>query len=365
MKKGLLFTLYNNFNYGNKLQNYATFKVFLKYNIELISLKNIRHLNYRRNFVYSLIKTILSKIKYFLIYLKRGGLKYYKKINIIKKFDKQYLIRTKNYFSYLEIKKYLDYDYYVVGSDQVWNPHMELSDLSLFKYFNSNMKIALSASIAVDSIPENNKQYFSNELKKFKAISVREERGKEIVEELTGRKDIEVLVDPTMLLTAEEWDKVSKRPRMLKSNKYILTYFLGALSDERKKIINKVAKENNCDVINLLDKNDPFFECGPSEFLFLEKNAFLICTDSFHSSVFAILYNTPFLVYDREDNNVSMNSRIDTLLSKFKLEERKYKGKITKNDLKCNYIEAFKILEQERKKAFEFLEKALDIKDSD
>lgn len=248
----------------------------------------------------------------------------------------------------------------------MWNPNFGL--VGNFKYLDfviNKTKIAFAASFGVENVPNETHAEYTKGLKKLNYISVREERGKEIVEELTGRKDVEVLVDPTMLLTAEEWDKVSKRPRMLKSNKYILTYFLGALSDERKKIINKVAKENNCDVINLLDKNNPFFECGPSEFLFLEKNAFLICTDSFHSSVFAILYNTPFLVYDREDNNVSMNSRIDTLLSKFKLEERKYKGKITKNDLKCNYIEAFKILEQERKKAFEFLEKALDIKDSD
>ena len=169
-----------------------------------------------------------------------------------------------------------------------------------------------------------------------------------------------------MLLTAEEWDKVSKKPKMLKTDKYILNYFLGDLSDERRKEIDRVAKENNCEVINILDKNSPFYECGPSEFLYLEKNAFLICTDSFHSCVFAILYNTPFLVFDREQKNlVSMNSRLDTLLSKFKLENRRCNGKITKKDLICDYKETHKILEKERIKADKFLRKALDIKDSD
>ena len=94
--------------------------------------------------------------------------------------------------------------------------------------------------------------------------------------------------------------------------------------------------------------------------MYLEKNAFLICTDSFHSCIFAILFNTPFLVFDREDNNVSMNSRIETLLNKFKLDDRKFTGKITYQNLKKDYIEAYKILEIEKKKSYEFLKNAFE-----
>ncbi len=356
MKKIGIVTICDFNNYGNRLQNYAMYYSLCKLNTNVKTIYNL-HKNYEKSYIRK-VKSFLKKISFF---KRHNRYKNFLKFNRYIDFDKK-----RNPSTGILKRKEEKFDYFVAGSDQIWNPTIgRMSDTELLKNVDSAKRISYAASFGISKLPNEYLGKAKNELKKFKAISVREERGKEIVEELTGRKDIEVLVDPTMLLTAEEWDKVSKRPRMLKSNKYILTYFLGALSDERKKIINKVAKENNCDVINLLDKNDPFFECGPSEFLFLEKNAFLICTDSFHSSVFAILYNTPFLVYDREDNNVSMNSRIDTLLSKFKLEERKYKGKITKNDLKCNYIEAFKILEQERKKAFEFLEKALDIKDSD
>ena len=169
-----------------------------------------------------------------------------------------------------------------------------------------------------------------------------------------------------MLLSAAEWNKIAKKPKQIdktKSKKYILNYFLGELSDKRRKQIEQIAKENNCFIINILDKNSPCYTSGPSEFLWLEKNAFLVCTDSFHSSVFAILFNTPFIVFNREEKNVdNMNSRIDTLLSKFKLEDRRYNGKkITKENLKHNYTEAYKILEKERKKSEEFLKKALDI----
>ena len=104
-----------------------------------------------------------------------------------------------------------------------------------------------------------------------------------------------------MLLSADDWDKVVKKPEQLKTNKYILNYFLGNLSETRKKEIERIAKDNGCEIINILDKDGEFYQTGPSEFLYLEKNASLICTDSFHSCVFAILYNRPFVVFDRED----------------------------------------------------------------
>ena len=165
-----------------------------------------------------------------------------------------------------------------------------------------------------------------------------------------------------MLLVDKEWDKVSKKPDMLKQGKYILNYFLGDLSEFRKNEIERIAKENNCEIINILDKNSSFYECGPSEFLWLEKNAFLICTDSFHSSVFALLYDRPFIIFDREQSGIeNMNSRLDTLVNKFNLKNRKFKDKITEENLNHDYTEAYKILEKERKKAEDFLKKALGI----
>ena len=139
---------------------------------------------------------------------------------------------------------------------------------------------------------------------------------------------------------------------------HILNYFLGEISKDRKKEIEKIATENNCDVINILDTNSPFYNCGPGEFLYLEKNAFLVCTDSFHSSVFSIIYDTPFVVFERQDKFDSMNSRIDTLLSKFKY--RKFNGNISNDLLKCDYSEAKEILEREKEKSREYLCKALD-----
>ena len=259
------------------------------------------------------------------------------------------------------------FDFFIVGSDQVWNPNFgRLRDVDLLKFARNEQKIAFSASFGVSSLNNSNENKIKRSISTFKAVSVREDEGKRIIEKLTKRTDVEVLVDPTMLLTAEKWDKVSKKPNNLKYKKYILNYFLGELSEQRKNEINKIAKENNCDIINILDNTDPMYESGPSEFLWLEKNAFLICTDSFHSSVFAILYNRPFVVFNREDKEQKMNSRIDTLISKFKLKNREYNGKnITKDNLNHDYTEAYRILEEERKKSDKFLRKALEIKESE
>lgn len=350
-----LITIVDNNNYGNRLQNYAI-QNFLSSRLEISTDTMLNETFSNSKFLY-LIRN-LKNINF-------GGT--YSNVKLRKlNFEK---FNSNLNFSFSRInpfRKLHGYEFAMCGSDQVWNPYLgRLRDVDLLCFVKPYKKIAFSASFGVNDIPDKMKKKVGKSLKKFKAISVREEAGKKIVEELTGRTDVEVLIDPTMLLTADEWDKVSKKPTMLKNDKYILNYFLGNLSDERRNEINRVAKENNCEVINILDKESPFYECGPSEFLYLEKNAFLICTDSFHSSVFGILYNTPFLVFEREDNNASMNSRLDTLLSKFKLEDRRYKGKITKKDLKCDYKEAYNILDKERIKSMNFLKKALDIKGSD
>ncbi len=348
MKVGIV-TIVDNNNYGNRLQNYAVQEFARKNSLEIETIKNYPFLNNRKNL--SNIKVLKEILRYIKSNLKRlERLKYFKRFN-------KNIIFSKKKFIVTDVNWNKRYEIFIAGSDQVWNPKFNrLSDFDLLQFAEPEQKIAFSASFGINELPEEYKENTKKALSTFRAIAVREDRGKEIVEELTGRKDIEVLVDPTMLLKEEEWDKVSKRPKQLKTDKYILNYFLGELSEKRRKEIERIAKENNCEIINILDKNSPFYKTGPSEFLYLEKNAFLICTDSFHSSVFAILYDRPFVVFDREDSKVKMNSRIDTLLKKFKLENRWYKNQITEEQLKVDYKETYKILEEERDKAKKFIE---------
>lgn len=352
MKKIAILTINDDTNYGNRLQNYAVEKTLQKLNFSVETInnqKNIVGINIKKKKIKNVIKRLIN-------------LKRFRRYNAFVKFNKN-IKYSKVYIDSNHIPKDLKekYDYFVTGSDQVWNPNFgRLSDIDLLNFADNNQKISFSASFGISSIPESFKSKVEKNLETFKAISVREEAGKEIIEELTGRKDIEVLIDPTMMLDTKEWDRVAKKPKMLKCEKYILNYFLGNLSETRKKEIEKFAKENNCEIINLLDRNSPFYETGPSEFLYLEKNAFLICTDSFHSCVFAILYNKPFVIFDREDKEEKMNSRIDTLLTKFNILGRRFNGNLTKQILKYDYIDAYKILGEERKKTERFLNNALN-----
>ena len=354
MKKIAIFTLTNENNFGNRLQNYAVQEILKKNNIKVETVSNQLNI-YGRNYIIKKIKDIIKKFLFFVP-------KYVRTNNFIK-FNKKYVKFSKYHIDKNHIPKELShkYDYYITGSDQVWNPNFSgRSDIDFLTFVPKEKRNAFSASFGISEIPEEHKERYKKNLSQMNLISVRENRAKEIIEELTGRTDVEVLLDPTMLLIPEEWDKVSKKPKKLKTNKYILNYYLGELTEDRKKIITDIAKKNNCKIINLMDKSEPLYVSGPSEFLYLVKNAFLVCTDSFHGAVFSIIYNTPFVIFERKDSNVKMNSRLDTLLSKFNLEYRKFNGNIEKEVFDCNYQKIDNILTEERKKSQEFIKKVLE-----
>lgn len=351
MKKVGIISLYGNYNYGNKLQNYALLK-FVENNFNEVSVFTIYN-NYNLK--------IKDKFKRFL-----------KKILRTKGYIRER--KFKNFNNYLNLKNYKNvqykdyFDFIIVGSDQVWNYSFNdfNSEIMFAKKFNNCIKLSYSASIGLSKISTEKEKIFIDGLKKFNKISVREDSANSELKRIIKRNDIVTLIDPTMLLTTQEWDDIIVKPKMLNDEKYILLYFLGNLSKDKMDEIKKVAEEKKYKIIDLFNKEDLFYTCGPREFLYLEKHASLICTDSFHSSVFAILYNKPFIIFDRDDNMKNMSSRLDTLLSKFKIENRKYNGKkITKENLEHDYSEAYKILENERKKSYDFLSDALSIKDSD
>ena len=274
MKKIGIVTLNGYRNYGNRLQNYALYTYLNKRNLKVY---NIWKYDFKESIV-SHIKMLIPTKKYLR----------FRKFYIFNKF-----INTKYIFDYKKIKN--AFDFFVVGSDQVWNPDFAGDDEFFLNFADDSKKISYAASVGTETIPKDVEDKYICGWKKFKMISVREDAAKRLIHSNTGRNDIFVNIDPTLLLDIYDWNKVLKKPKTKIPNKYILCYFLGDISEKRKEIINCAAKKYGCDVIYLLDRTSKFYNTGPSEFLYLEKNAFLICTDSFHSSVFAILYKlSPF-----------------------------------------------------------------------
>ena len=256
------------------------------------------------------------------------------------------------------------YDYFVTGSDQVWNPYFADLEKLFLKFAPRAKRIAYAASISCPEIPSKDLQGFIDGINGMKAISVREQAGAELIEQLTGRK-VEVVADPTMLVAAEKWREIARKPSWLKGDEEILTtYFLGKRPDE---VINRLAMERGLKVVNILDEHVfEHYAVAPEEWLWLIDNARLMYTDSFHGTVFSILFRRPFVVTERigEGCMNKMTSRIDTLLGKFALEGRrgtKENGYMISNPMAIQYGDVEAVLAAERQKAEAYLCRALEL----
>lgn len=355
-------TLDGYFNYGNILQKFAlhhTLKKFADF-VEVLW-------NDETNFLPEdgekpSIQCVLRKERqnYWQLYLLREAVRQSK----FRDFERLHL-RTRFDLPYIEDLAD-DYDFFVVGSDQVWNPHFKKSRIFL-PFLPHEKKIAYSASIGAPEIPADKKELFKRGISDFEKISVREESAVKLINDLTGQTPI-VVLDPVMLLTKDEWLAVAQKPLWLKEKYrrgYILTYYLRKLPPPEVKTL---AAKLNMPVINLIDMlNYDHFTVGPAEFVWLFANASLIFTNSFHGVAFSVLFNRPFLnrEVDNDKGGVSMASRMTSLLKLFGLENRRTSGKkiFTADEaLTVDFTRRDEVLPVERDKAFNFLSEALNTK---
>ena len=368
MKVGI-FTINGIPNFGNRLQNYAMQKVLKDLGFEsetIINKTNVPRCTKTTKELFfegslndklRLIKTKLSVEKNRELNEKRAERFALFAEKYIKEMDTSIeLGKVPNDF-------HKRCDYFIAGSDQVWNPHIPaVSEISFLTFAPVEKRITYAPSFGVSKIPEEYKNDYKKWLGEIEDISVREDDGAKIVEELTGKKAI-VHVDPTMLLTKNEWLDISKVAEEKPSKKYILTYFLGDIASNVKKKMKEIEKKYNLEVINLASEKDKnYYLTDPSEFIDYINNAEVFITDSFHGCVFSVLLETPFIVCDRQGQDQKMNSRIDTLLETFKLQSRRFVNVTDETLFLTDYKEANKVLEVEREKSKAYLKKILKIK---
>ena len=367
LKVGII-TLNGYFNYGNRLQNYALQKflkninaniypetvLYEKFNLKLEE-KLTRYVNIR-NYILNKngFREFINSGKYKLDIIREYN---------FKRFNDKYINSCFDY----KIKDDLNdrYDYFIAGSDQIWNPYYVNLKNEFLQFADRNKRIAYAASFGVSQIKPDKINEVKKGLEGIDFISVREQAGAKIVKELTG-KEVPVFVDPTLLLTAEEWENVMERPTWHRDKKYILTYFL---SDIPVKVQNDIIKLSDLYKLKVIDlannENIDYFCSPPSEFLYLIKKCSLMYTDSFHGTVFSIINKRPFVISSRQ-SRVNMDSRIDTLLSMFHLENRKVSEENNyeiANPMEIEYPDVEAILNRERQRSKEFLCKALNIKE--
>ena len=360
MKVGIITINDTNPNYGNRLQNYAVHRIMLKQGVEPTTLyvEDELPISLKQNIKYMIHKTTKFTRCKNAVYWKN----IYPKLIKFKKFNSKY-IPTRRINTLDEISD--QYEYFAIGSDQVWNPtwykHCLIKkDAYLLTFANQDQKICMSPSFGISELPKEWEDHFRKSLKLFDNISVREEAGAEIVKNLTG-KEAEVLIDPTLMLDKNEWIKIQNKPQAIDTEKeYILTYFIAEKSDETLNYIKWLESKYNLKVYNLLDYTQPdLYLADPSEFIYLINKAKLVLTDSFHACIFSFIFAKPFQVFTRNGAGNNMMSRIETLLRKFDLERKLYVNKFENDIFECDYYNGYNKLAQEQLKVREFISKSL------
>lgn len=336
-KKALLVTIFKVPNFGSVLQAYATQKILESAGFECKVL-NYDHINSAWSVAHGIRRqSIKNKIGRFL-----GLNPHHRKEKKLDKFANKYMHLTRPYFSIEEIERVEGegYDMYIVGSDQVWNTRFTNGDpvfiLDFVKGDGSDC-CAISSSFATKAIDTKYEDTFRKGLSKFKHISVREQNGIEILKAL-GMSDVALTLDPTLLLSADKWNRLIEKKKEL-PEKYILLYMWCYAFEPRPLIFDVLRhyqKELGCPIIalegyaechgqndlNIIDATDSSI----SDFLQLFANASLVVTSSFHGTAFALNYGVPLVSITPEGDD----DRQGTLLQALSLEQCKYSIKSDK-----------------------------------
>lgn len=268
------------------------------------------------------------------LFLKDSEVSFKKFENQIKILPAKPIKTTKDLKDYTQV-----YDRIIVGSDQVWNPVVTGNDMNFYLEFCEDRlkKASYAPSFGIDQVAETDKKRISELLSDITYLSAREERGKDIIYELTQR-EVPLVLDPTFLIDGNEWRKI-KKPSGAKG-KYVFIYTIKPSAQLRKTAQNFADKCGyklvyiSGGLHGVLDKfhpnKHPVFGVGPAEFVDLIDNAQYVFTNSFHGAAFSIILNKNFYVEFSSDTN----SRLLTLVQNFDLE---------KNIIDCNNFDYFPI----------------------
>ncbi len=363
-------TTHNIYNYGASLQAYALHQYLsnLGHDVEII---NFRPEYSLRRYDYTYVNPEWKFHKYAIARFIYKKIKYLQRLSTLKRkanfdnFTNQYIKATeKEYRNNDELKQDTPIaDAYIVGSDQVWNSFYDRGKdpASYLDFAPNNAKcISYAASFSITEIDKANVPFVKQMLKKFNFISVREKHGLSILEQL-GFNGTWVL-DPVFLLPVEDW-KVMMTPFKKKEN-YLLVYDFER-NAAVKKFAKQYAKQKGLKIYAVTDTHPllyaykNFNAAGSCEFLSLIYNCDCFISNSFHGSVFSIIFNRPFFIFGRNKHKV--NSRMESLLDMFELSDRYISdfNDLSVIDEEIDYDKVNQIKEQFLIKSKSFLQESL------
>ena len=355
--KACIITFQSAYNYGAVLQafalqeylneNFAETRILDYHNKEIdASYQNAHLIDFicnPKNAIFSSVQGVLYKEKK-------------KKIDL---FRKHYLKITERYDSSNITDAQNEADVFITGSDQVWNYLIVNRDGAYYLNFVKDKRTcSYAASFGIASIPLEYQDFYKKNLNNIDYISVRETNGVEIVKSMIGR-DAKVMPDPTLLLNQKIWNEMCVAPNQI--GKYILVYKI-TKADKLLSFSKELSKKTGLPIVYIPNdlKNGSIGKLktnvGPEEWLGYIKNAEYVVTNSFHGTVFSILFNKKFFAEVSSKVNPS-TSRLKSLLEMFDLGKRtieKFTDEMLIEELDSEAINNVLLLE--RNKAHDFFE---------
>lgn len=362
-KKVGILTWHYYLNFGSALQSFALYRVInsLGYDTIIVNFRDPR-LIHMPNTVLSRIKAV---VRYSLAHIPVLGKRW--NINAIK-FRNRYLQETVPFNSEEEGARICkDLSIICCGSDQIWAPNCY--NPFYFAHFLDGKKIrkvSYAASIGLNTIPEDLIPKYKEFLQPFYAIGIREEEGKNLLKK-TCNIDSTVVLDPTLLVDVSVYEKMQRKVHGI-HKPFLFCYFLNK-EHQYKENVERYAHEHNLKIVGVSDKASDsdwmkrLTGLGADHFLWLINNAETIMTDSYHGSIFSLLFHKNLWIFQRfeESNPICQNSRIRQLRNNFDLGHRIITATSQIDESTVIDYEYFESrLKELRASSLDFLKKALE-----
>ena len=326
MKKIGIMTLFNNNNFGAALQAYALQYLLNSHSYECEDISYSRVLPEDNNI--TKIKKAIVTIKN-MVFHPVSMLRIRKKKRTFKRFvDKNIGYSRRNYNKFDIQDSVNNYDCFICGSDNIWNKNLLDTSFLLDFVPDKIKKIAYAPGMSTTELTNEQKKVMLPLIERIDYLSCREKIGCELIEKSIGRKVFNAM-DPTLLLSSEEWTTISEESEINCNSDYVFALIYGS-NPTKCDFVNSIGFKLNTDVVTVpfgtgvYNKEDlklgtiRIYNAGPIEVLKLIKNSQFVITDTFHATVFSILFHKNFVSLRRFKNTKSskLDQRIDGLLEK-------------------------------------------------
>lgn len=343
-------------NYGSSLQAYALQESIkaLGYDVRFINYRNPKIV--RKVELKDLLRVVLSNSIGRVISRYR-----FSHLNYMRK----YLLQTKPVYDEQGVQELSSqFDTIVFGSDQIWAPNV-YNAIYQGKYSPNCKKVSYAASIGLPEIPQALVEKYKENLSSFSYIGIREEEGQMVLKNQCGI-DSEVVLDPTLLLSVDRYKAMERKVPNMKEP-FVFCYFLNA-NNQYQQSVEAYAKKHGLRIVGCSARNEDeewmtiIKDISACEFLWLIHHSNSVFTDSYHGTIFSLLYHKNFRTFMRfaEDDPIVQNSRIRQLDQYFSIAPLIQNPKQDVSEIGFGFDKFEISLAQLREKSLNYLKKALN-----